>query len=1068
MMIKIVRNKLCLTMFNIVKYLICILLIVIISPSFYNHSNLFSQQINISRIEQMPNLPAPYAMRNWDEATIGYDSFVFDFNITGQYLPLIWWNNNTINYPHISFGLHTVVGTTSPLSAEAINVLPAVISASLVEIDKSDQDTYNWVLMCEEYFNKQNGANVYLNHPSGGNWDDWWYDVMPNVFFYQLYDLYPNTGDFKYQFTSVADRWLEAIEVMGGSTTPWHKPFMNYRAFNLETMTPFSSGVPEPEAAGALAWIFYNAYTETGDDKYRIAAEWALEFLNDLTSNPSYELQLAYGVYMAARMNAEIGTTYNLEKLINWCFNVGPLRNWGAILGHWGIYDVDGLIGEVNGSNDYAFLMNTFEQVGALVPLVRYDDRFARAIGKWVLNAANAARLFYTIYLPDQNQDSEAWSHQYDPNSYIAHEAIRENQNGRSPYATGDAIGGGWGLTNLALYGSSHIGILGGIIDTTNVEGILQLDLLKTDYFHDSAYPSYLVYNPFNEDKLVEVNFGTGPYDIYDAVSNSFLLEGISGAATITIPSDGVIIAVVTPNAGIRTYDLDKMLVNDIIVDYNSEQPVSNYPPRIKSLSADSTVIVLGTNINIYCTATDKDNDTLNYNWSQSGGMITGTGSEIIWTPPAIAGSYFIYCNVVDGNGGEVDDTIKIEVVEYINNDPIIINISANPRKIHIGALSQINCDAFDPDGDDLTYSWSAGEGEFTGSGQKVTWTAPIQVGNIFLKCNVEDTFGNVTADSIQVSVRDTTIHQTGDLVAYYPFNGNANDESSFNNNGTVSGAALVSDRFNNQNSAYQFDGINDYIKVTNSASLNFQNAITINFWIKVGEFFEREAYPLSHGNWENRLKISITNKHIRWTVKSSSGIKDLDSETELTLNTLYNVTTVYDGSDYEIYINGKLDALSTFSGSILQTDIDLMIGQILPGNNQYNFKGVLDDIRIYNYALSLSEIKDLYDIVSTVSGEPDKSIPDQTLLHQNYPNPFNSQTVISFQIKTATKVNLEVFNLLGKKIQTLENEFKSAGFYSESWDGRDDKGFPVPTGIYFYRLMTANYSQTKKLLILK
>ena len=180
-MIKIVRNKLCLTMFNIVKYLICILLIVIISPSFYNHSNLFSQQINISRIEQMPNLPAPYAMRNWDEATIGYDSYVFDFNITGQYLPLIWWNNNTINYPHISFGLHTVVGTTSPLSAEAINVLPAVISASLVEIDKSDQDTYNWVLMCEEYFNKQNGANVYLNHPSGGNWDDWWYDVMPSA-----------------------------------------------------------------------------------------------------------------------------------------------------------------------------------------------------------------------------------------------------------------------------------------------------------------------------------------------------------------------------------------------------------------------------------------------------------------------------------------------------------------------------------------------------------------------------------------------------------------------------------------------------------------------------------------------------------------------------------------------------------------------------------------------------------------------------------------------------------------------------------------------------------------------
>ena len=148
-----------------------------------------------------------------------------------------------------------------------------------------------------------------------------------------------------------------------------------------------------------------------------------MEFLNSLTTNPSYELQLAYGVYVAARMNAELGTNYDIQKLINWCFDIGPLRNWGAIVGTWGGYDVHGLIGE-SIDNDYAFAMNTFEQVGALVPLVRYDDRFARAIGKWVLNAANAARLFYTNYLPDNHQDSEDWAHQYDPNSYIAHEAI--------------------------------------------------------------------------------------------------------------------------------------------------------------------------------------------------------------------------------------------------------------------------------------------------------------------------------------------------------------------------------------------------------------------------------------------------------------------------------------------------------------------------------------------------------------------------------------------------------------------------------------------------------------------
>ncbi|MEJ2507329.1 MAG: hypothetical protein P8Y81_13800, partial [Ignavibacteriaceae bacterium] len=198
----------------------------------------------------MPNLPSPFEMRDWKQTAIGYDSFVFDFNLTGQYLPLIWLNTITVNYPnHNSFGLHTVVGTNSTASSEAINLLPAVVGASLCGVDKSNQAGYNWVLMCEEYFNKNNGANVYLNHPDGSNWDDWWYDVIPNIFFYQLYSLYPNTGDFNFQFASVADKWLAAVKTMGGSTTPWQKPNMDYRAFNLKTMKPYSLDVHEPEAA---------------------------------------------------------------------------------------------------------------------------------------------------------------------------------------------------------------------------------------------------------------------------------------------------------------------------------------------------------------------------------------------------------------------------------------------------------------------------------------------------------------------------------------------------------------------------------------------------------------------------------------------------------------------------------------------------------------------------------------------------------------------------------------------------------------------------------------------------
>jgi hypothetical protein len=123
-----------------------------IATAFLLAANSFAQQIAVSRIEMMPNLLAPYEMRNWKQVAQGYDSLVFNFDLIGQYLLLIWWRTNTVNYPnHLSFGLHTVVGTTVPNSAEAINLLPAVVGASLVGIDKSNQNGQNWVLMCEEF-----------------------------------------------------------------------------------------------------------------------------------------------------------------------------------------------------------------------------------------------------------------------------------------------------------------------------------------------------------------------------------------------------------------------------------------------------------------------------------------------------------------------------------------------------------------------------------------------------------------------------------------------------------------------------------------------------------------------------------------------------------------------------------------------------------------------------------------------------------------------------------------------------------------------------------------------------
>jgi len=93
------------------------------------------------------------------------------------------------------------------------------------------------------------------------------------------------------------------------------------------------------------------------------------------------------------------------------------------------------------------------------------------------------------------------------------------------------------------------------------------------------------------------------------------------------------------------------------------------------------------------------------------------------------------------------------------------------------------------------------------------------------------------------------------------------------------------------------------------------------------------------------------------------------------------------------------------------------------------------------------------------------KTVPDQYNLQQNYPNPFNSETVISYQLPRSSHVTLKVFNSLGQKIRTLVTETKPAGTYHVRWDGSDNHGQRVCSGIYYYEMIADNFRTIKKML---
>ena len=672
-------------------------------------------QINIAKVELMPNHPSPYLMRNWREVAHNYDAFVFDFTKTGDYLPLIWWDTTQYNFPRDGFGMPSYVGRpnqTGGTAHESVNCMGAVLGATLAGIDKSDQNGNNWVLMEENYFNIANGQNLYLNNIGGVTGGSFWYELLPNVLFYQLLHYYPGTGNMESEFITVANRWYDACVAMGGSASPWTVPNFNHTAFNFSTMTPVDNGVwLEPDSAAAIGWIEYIAYLKTGAPNYLDAADWSMQYLEGRTTNPLYDLLFCFAPYIAVRMNIEQGRSYNVDKFINWCFN-GNQNGWGVHAENWGGYDCDGLVS----SSTYAFNMETLNFAGALVPIVRYDQRYARAIGKWMLNLANSVRLFYPNSLPDDHQTCAAWAHTYDPDYCIGYEGLKKERvdynkaqsettvygsitsgnyttthlrdnayevleeealageadglehiweipltegyfdqivikshitdsgdadngfnfsyatdpngpytylftvtsttdvfkwqaisvsgtvylkvedtnrtggnllldriyideiyihtqnNTISPYASGDPLTWGWGPTDLGLYGSSYIGILGGIVSTTNVEEILQLDLLKTDYYRDDAFPTYLYFNPYDTNQVVDVNVGPETVDIYDTISKVFLRTNVTGVTSITVPADSVVVAVFAHADGIVTQTGDKKYINGIVVDYRANQ----------------------------------------------------------------------------------------------------------------------------------------------------------------------------------------------------------------------------------------------------------------------------------------------------------------------------------------------------------------------------------------------------------------------------------------------------------------------------------------------------------------
>lgn len=229
---------------------------------------------------------------------------------------------------------------------------------------------------------------------------------------------------------------------------------------------------------------------------------------------------------------------------------------------------------------------------------------------------------------------------------------------------------------------------------------------------------------------------------------------------------------------------------------------------------------------------------------------------------------------------------------------------------------------------------------------------------SVFLQFDVNT--GNLI---FNISLGETS---TDNLIALYPFYGNANDLSG-NNNGIVEGASLVADRFGNQKSAYSFDGVDDYIRIPDHSSLTpFDQQFSIATWIK--NEGSRNKFILYKGNRYNNREYSmgISENALAGFSINNNGMWHEDqiginSELIINDNEWYFLVGVWDGNEMKIYLNGNLENSKVVSAVIGNFDSDLFIGTYGGEIERYAFKGTIDDIAIFNKPLSATEIEQIY-----------------------------------------------------------------------------------------------------------
>jgi hypothetical protein len=331
----------------------------------------------------------------------------------------------------------------------------------------------------------------------------------------------------------------------------------NDQGYNFKEHKPFTVKdiYRQPDCIAGYSYLMVFAYDLFGDQKFLTESRAALSRYQAFPKNPWYEVPSgAMGSLAAARLSTSDGSV-DLHKILGFVFDPQiALMHTGT----WGGKEVNGLMsGFSTEPPDQVYSMESMVVLPYILPVLRYRPEYASDIARYALNTLANLRYFYSDYLPKENQSRPELP------AAFPYERLDKTLHDQSPYAAGDYD------SHRSVYGGAYAMWLGQMVLPTTEKQILQIDIARTDFLAASAYPTYLLYNPFGEKRTVLIAIGAAKADIYDLATHGIVARGISGSVPVPLDASQCKVLVIIPVGKKRSTKKGVLYFDEVAVDYN-------------------------------------------------------------------------------------------------------------------------------------------------------------------------------------------------------------------------------------------------------------------------------------------------------------------------------------------------------------------------------------------------------------------------------------------------------------------------------------------------------------------